>query len=141
MIALASPTADGPFRLVCRTLPPRFAGQALPWRDLVELSQYSCGRIANVIRHRDVSVAEAADLAGSLLHEAAHVAQYREAGNDPTVFSHPTRRFEHDAECRALAGMPRVLRTLHYTRHFIAAAYRYFERVVAGEPRPYGGRC
>ena len=72
-----------------------------------------------------------------LLHEAAHVAQWRQGVN----FTAPNHWFEHDAECRALKALPKALRTLHYTRGMAASATSVFRSDVKHEPEPYGGDC
>ena len=56
-------------------------------------------------------------------------------------FNDTSGHFEHDAECRALAGLPGALRALLYSRSFIGETYRYFEHVVRTEAPPYGGVC
>ncbi len=78
MVALAAPTADGPFRLICEKLPAGEAGRTILPHGVVEINPDECVQIARVLRHRHVSVADAARYIGLLLHEAGHIAQWRE---------------------------------------------------------------
>jgi hypothetical protein len=136
MVALASPTAHGDFNIDCKPLPVGIAGYAYPWENRVEMLPAECRAVGRVVLHRP-SAALTYGLP-TLLHEAAHVAQWREGVSN---FLEPDRWYEHDAECRMLEAFPPVARKLRYRVGRVADAVKLLKQRVLTEHAPYGGPC
>ena len=139
LISLATPVAGEPVTVQCAEM--GHVGQAIPWETpaRIVLSPATCEAIGQVVYHQ-VSPEQVPSLR-ALLHEAGHVAQWRLG---LTNFSQPATsgfNYEHDAECRSLAALPRALYELGYFSEFINKAMWYETRDVEGGPAPYGGSC
>jgi hypothetical protein len=139
MVALASPNAHGSFELNCSAA-PSYNGIAVVTdaaNARVWLSPAICRLNFRTILHRHTTplVAEIGTI--ELLHEASHVGQWRE-GNRLTD---PSKAYEHDAECRALAALPRVLAAEGYRPRFVDSTVAIATKRIAEEQSPYGGSC
>jgi hypothetical protein len=138
MVDLATPVTGRPAVTIgCRPLAVN--GFAAPWDNKIELDLGLCRKIGHAVYHQHQNAERLASSVPVLLHEAAHVAQYREG--KLSDFSALSKWFEHDAECRALRALPRALRMLRYSRGMILAATRKFKNIVLDERAPYGGAC
>ena len=159
MVALATPTAHGTLEVRCQPIFGGGYGNATPWASYVTLSPLACGQVTRLIEHR--AWAPRPDPAPKvrrtfreldplavrtglmiLLHEGGHVAQWRAGYISDERPCESVLGCELDAECRALAALPRALKTLGYgfgVRQRAAASMRYEIRFV--NPAPYSGRC
>lgn len=138
MVALAAPNAHGDFKIECSVPFDGVGGVAFPWDNKIALSSDICRLNFRIILHRHTNPLRAEIGMMDLLHEAAHIGQWRENTN---VFSDPTRAYEHDAECRALAALPGALTALKYRPRFVRAATDIARARVLIEAAPYGGSC
>jgi hypothetical protein len=100
--------------------------------DQIELSSTVCQNIGEAVMHRHVNPRLLIRGVRVLLHEAGHVAQWREGR---LAYS------EHGAECRALAAMPRALRSLRYSKAMLLNAHTKLRSLIGREAQPYGGTC
>jgi len=129
MVALAAPNAHGPTTVKCQGLLPWNFGLAIPEESKIVLDYESCAMVSSVARHhacepqpdphpsarrktrRKVRPVCRLDFLSIrqglhvLLHEAAHIGQYRE--QQPPD--------ERDAECRALSGLRLAMSKLRYS--------------------------
>lgn len=145
MVSLATPVAGGAVGVSCTTrlnAEDDRAGQAAPWdpQFQIQLTTDTCKRVGRVILHRHGLSAYNSYGLHALIHEAAHVAQWREGTTtfDPADSS---RWWEHDAECRTLKDYGTALYTLHYKPLQIVQEVKYLRTAIMQEDAPYGGVC
>jgi hypothetical protein len=162
MTVLATPTAHGTLSVRCEPptdawgVPTGTLGIADPWNGGVVLAPKACRNVRRVVLHRawapkpdppplakvhrshpnELDPTILMDGLFVLLHEAAHVAQYRD--DEETPFN------ELDANCRAFAGMSGALARLGYgprIRREVRRMLRQDLRTGTGWPPEYVGEC